>query len=77
MSKTKRSLPEDFSVLTGTEQDGTPELHDIPQEYVLMNCIDNDITNLRDLVIAPNDAKELRRMATKLTELADEAERPF
>lgn len=42
-----------------------------------MSCIDSDIAHLRTQVLSLADAKEVRRMATKLNEIADNVERPF
>ena len=76
MSNIKRSLPEDYSTAPVSEPD-VPELDEIPEQYMLMHSIDSDIQQLKGYVIAPKDAKQLRKLAESLNILADYSERPF
>jgi len=78
MSKIDVQGEDEFlNALQGDELDGTPEEQDIPEHFMLMSSIEGDISRLRDHILTPSDAKELRALAEKLNELADKAERPF
>lgn len=77
MSKIKRSLPEDFSVLDGTELDGTPDINDVPDDLMLVMCIGSDINELRDRLTDSRLADQLRSYATSLYEMAEKVEKPF
>lgn len=83
MSKIKRSLSEDFSVLQGDELDGSPDIVAEVQEAQIgvghaMHSIDTSISFLEknpELLLGEED--HLRAYADRLQDLAAKAGIPF
>lgn len=78
MSKIKRSLPEDFSVLQGDELDGSPAAVLLTDVDFAINELHRSLATLRKYIplLAPYQ-RELLNYASELGELAEVAGRPF
>lgn len=79
MSKIKQSLPEDYSVLTGSELDGSPAIVDEPcaVDYAMRDLASAMIVLEQNRIDCFAYASELKELAGYLNDIVAYTEKPF
>lgn len=82
MSKIKSMLPEGFSVLTGDELDGTPDVDTSDQDIAVgfaLQDLNNAVRTLEEnkFALSEDEVKEIEQATTKLGNIAKFFRKPF